>query len=92
MQVSLDRPQETHMWEAFAEAVYEVREGGKPDGEWARQASICNKLCIAVEESAQQNCKPIHVKEWFWSLDISARIFVIAPQEVPLWMLTGLTF
>lgn len=63
--MELDRPQETHMWEAFGECVYRIKGGGSPDEKWAREASICNKLCIAVEQSAQENCKPIDVKGWF---------------------------
>ena len=53
------------MWEAFGDAIYKLKSGGKLDDSWARQASICNKLCIAVEESAQQNCKQIDVSSWF---------------------------
>ena len=65
LQVELDRPQETHMWETFGECIYQINGGGRPDYEWARQASICNKLCIAVEQSAQENCRPVDVKDWF---------------------------
>ncbi len=53
------------MWEAFGECVYRIKGGGSPNEEWARQASICNKLCIAVEQSAQEDCRPIDVKGWF---------------------------
>ena len=65
LQVEMDRPQETHMWETFGESIYQVKSGSSPNYEWARQASICSKLCIAVEQSAQDNCKPIDVKGWF---------------------------
>ena len=56
------------MWEAFGEAIYKLRSSGKVDESWARQASMCNKLCIAVEESAQKDCKPIDVSGWFSKL------------------------
>lgn len=65
MQVKLDRPQETYMWERFAEYIYGVQSGKKPETAWLEQSAMCNKLCIAVERSAQEDGKLIDVSNWF---------------------------
>lgn len=64
LQFTLDRPQETHMWERFADCIDEIRAGGKPDSSWPEQSALCNKLCIAVERSAQNKCQPIDVTDY----------------------------
>ena len=33
--------------------------GGKPDASWPCVSSLITKLCIALNESAEQDCKPI---------------------------------
>lgn len=62
-QVVLDRPQETFMWEHFAECVYGIQSGAPPDRSWPQQSAMCNKLCVAIEQSAQNGCQPIDVSE-----------------------------
>ena len=63
-QIALDRPQEVYMWECFADLVHKVQAGGKPDRSWPAQSALCNKLCIAVEQSAQAGCAPVDVSTW----------------------------
>ena len=59
MQVYLERPQETEMWNDFASCVYAIRAGGKPDPHWPMASSLVTKLCIALNESAEDGCKPV---------------------------------
>ena len=61
-QVPLDRPQETFMWEDFAECVYDIRAGKPPDESWARISILTNKVVVAVQESADNGCRPIQLK------------------------------
>lgn len=65
LQVPLAKPQESFMWEKFAECVRKIRAGGVPEKSWFDEAALCNKLCIAVEESAQEGGKLISLDKWW---------------------------
>lgn len=64
VQVTTDRPQETHMWEHFAELVYKIKAGGQADYSWLEQSTLCNKLCVAVDESAHSGGAQIDLRGW----------------------------
>lgn len=64
LQVPLAKPQESYMWEQFAKCVRAVQQKQKLEDSWIFQASLCNKLCIAVEQSAQEGGKIIELKSW----------------------------
>ena len=61
-QVYLDRPQETLMWEDFAECIYNIQAGKPPDEYWPRISALTNKVVVAVQESADNDCKLINFK------------------------------
>jgi hypothetical protein len=58
-QVHLDRPQETLMWEAFAQCVRSVKAGGSPEEHWPKITEVTQRVMLAVEESARNDCKPV---------------------------------
>lgn len=62
VQVLLDRPQETFMWEHFAEYIYCIRDGARPNKHWPAKAALTNKVVVAVERSAQNGCELINLK------------------------------
>ena len=61
MQVYLDRPQETLMWEAFGKCIRAIDAGGTPEEWWPKLAAITNRVVLAVEESARNGCKPVQL-------------------------------
>lgn len=58
MQVTLEQPQEVHMWEYFAELV----KGHKLDEHWPTISVMTNKILLAVRESAENGCRVIDLK------------------------------
>jgi hypothetical protein len=52
MQVMLERPQETLMWEAFAECVYGIRAGKPPVRKWLDESALTQKVLSAIYQSA----------------------------------------
>ena len=57
LQVSLDVPQEVHMWEDFADCSKAIQDGGKPEKHWPEIAMLTQKVVCAVEQSASDGCK-----------------------------------
>ena len=50
------------MWENFAQCVYDIQAGKPPNTHWAKVSSLTNKVVVALQESAESDCKPIHFK------------------------------
>ena len=61
VQVYLDRPQETLMWEAFGKCIRAIDAGGTPEEWWPKLAAITNKVVLAVEESVRNGCRPVQL-------------------------------
>ena len=61
VQVYLDRPQETLMWEAFGKCIRAINAGGSPEEWWPKLAAITNKVVLAVEESVRNGCRPVQL-------------------------------
>ena len=59
MQVYTERPQETYMWENFAQCIYDIQAGKPPNTHWSKVSSMTNKVVVALQESAENDCKPI---------------------------------
>ncbi|KAK9809491.1 hypothetical protein WJX73_004296 [Symbiochloris irregularis] len=60
--VYLDRPQETRMWEDFAECIYAIQDGKKPDDHWPSISELTSKCVLAVAESIENGCKVVEFK------------------------------
>lgn len=58
-QVHLDRPQETLMWENFARCIRNIKGGGGPDEFWPKIAALTQKVVLAIEESARNDCRRV---------------------------------
>ncbi len=54
--MATERPQDTLMWEAFAECVRRVRAGGEPDATWPQQSLLTQRVLCAVADSAANGC------------------------------------
>lgn len=61
VQVYLDRPQETLMWEAFGKCIRAINAGASPEEWWPKLAAITNRVVLAVEESVRHGCKPVQL-------------------------------
>ena len=59
LQVYTDRPQETYMFETFAQCIYDIQAGKAPNTHWAKVSAMTNKVVIALQESADNDCKPV---------------------------------
>lgn len=59
-QVNLERPQETYMWEDFAECVYAIQDGKQPNSHWPAISELTSKCVLVVEESINNGCKAVN--------------------------------
>jgi predicted dehydrogenase len=59
---NMEVPQETCMWETFADCVRSVQQGGKPVQYWSDIAVITQKVVCAIEQSAADGCKTVVLK------------------------------
>ena len=50
------------MWENFAQCIYDIQAGKPPNMHWAKVSSLTNKVVLALQESAENDCKPVHFK------------------------------
>lgn len=66
LQVNLEVPQETRMWEDFIDCSREVLQGGSPNAHWSNIAMLTQKVICAVEQSAVNGCKTQKIKWWHW--------------------------
>ena len=62
LQVKLDVPQNSAMWEAFADCIAGIKAGKPPEPFWSHIACLTNKLVCCVLQSAEQGCIPVHFK------------------------------
>ena len=60
--VRLEVPQDSAMWEAFADCIAGIRAGKPPNPFWPRLSCLTSKLVCAVLESAENECKLVHFR------------------------------
>ena len=49
------------MWEDFAECIYGIQDGKPPDEYWPKISAMTNKVVVAIQESAENDCKVIEL-------------------------------
>lgn len=62
VQVKLDRPQESYMWETFARCVEQIKDGRNPAPSWPAMAALTQRVISAIDESDLAGGKTIQLR------------------------------